>query len=298
MLAVLFFVGSPLEAQVQSPRTGFNSYEVVPGAPLVISNPLAARRMVFIWTSDVEDNPSVIITCQLWGTEYVHRPLLIHHAFPVGERVIICSEAPLRLQVWAFPTEFCAPTTYSYSAAASMANEFTLTSNVTSGGLCLFFDNPSMQNRIVAQIQSKRFDPSHSMVEIWNAGFQQHQCPKARCKLLLSDRFFVRLVGALQGLRYHIEAHFERHEIRSACRRSAIPVWDGNLTYPPALGTFNEELICDTPIGMTRERKRNVLIGAGVMMFVLLAIIASFRNKSGKEAGVAKTPRPFLDQGG
>jgi hypothetical protein len=253
-----------------------------------------ARQMVFIWTRDLDDDRSVTITCQLGGVEYVHRPLLINHAFPIGERIVVQSDTRLQLQVWAFPFGFCSPTTHSYSAAVSVSNRFTLMTNVTNGPLCLFFDNPSIRSLTVAQTQSRKFDPLHSMIEVWNGAFEQLNCPKKKCRLVIVDKFLVRLIGAGEGLRYYIKAHFQHNEILSVCGRTAIPVWDGNMTYTATLDTFNEELICDAPMRMTRETK--AFIKLGVIMFVVLAVNKWLWNKSKKRADASRTPRQLLDQ--
>jgi hypothetical protein len=273
---MLFFVVLVQGEQIRdTPGLGFHSYEVPARTPLLIQNPDAQNRIVMSWSGDADDDPSVLIMCTLWGVEYIHRPLLSNFVFPVGEIVQLRSDAVLRVQVWVLPIHFCAPTTFFYSAAHLVSNEFTLTENVVNG-LCLFFNSASKKNRIIAEIKSKKVDYSESRVEIINSNFELLKCKKERCEQELGDRFFVRFVGAKTGLRLLVEAFFEHSDLLGACTRNSVPVWDGNLSYTVDLHATNEEFICDEPVLLARKRQKKWLFLAFGFLLSIFAIFSPF----------------------
>jgi hypothetical protein len=275
---------------------GFRAYDILPGTPVQFENQDGASRCVFIWQGDGDDDPSVVITCKLWGVEYVHRPILVTYAFPVGELITVQSDARLRLQTWTFPIGFCSPATHFYSAATFLTDEFTLAENITNGGLCFFFDNPSTTNHVIVQIMSKRVDYTESRVEVWNSDFERVQCGKARCDLKLHERFFVRVVGAKEGIRYYMEAHFEQHDTPGGCGRNAIPVWDGKLLYTAALKAVDEEFMCDDPSRINRRREIQFWILTGALAIVIMAAVAWLWRQSDETGGWIRVPKQLLEQ--
>jgi hypothetical protein len=294
MLAALLLWARPQARQILS--IGFRSYDIPSGTPVRFENPDGASRCVFIWGGDGDDDPSVVITCRLWGVEYVHRPILVNYAFPVGEWITIQSDVGLRLQTWTFPIGFCSPATHFYSAATYLADEFTLAENITNGGLCFFFDNPSTTNNVIVQIVSKRVDFTESRVEVWNGNFERVDCGKATCAVKLRERFFVRFVGAKAGIRYYIEAHFEQHDTPGGCGRNAIPVWDGKLLYTAALKAVDEEFMCDGPSGINRRRGIQFWILAAGLAVVIAATVVWLRRQSDETEWLSRVPRQLLEQ--
>jgi hypothetical protein len=228
--------------------------------------------------------------------EYVHRPILVNYAFPVGEWITIQSDAMLRLQTWTFPIGFCSPTTHFYSAAMFLADKFTLAENITNGGLCFFFVNPSTANHVIVQITSRRVDYTESHVEVWNGNFERVECGKGTCDVKLHERFFIRLVGAKAGIRYYVEAHFEQHDIPGGCGRSAIPVWDGKLLYTAALKAVDEEFICDDPSRVNRRREIQFWILSAGIAVAIMAVVVWLWKQSGEAGGLTRMPKRLLEQ--
>jgi hypothetical protein len=261
-----------------TPGFGLHVYEVPARSPLFIRNPDAQRRMAMFWSGPAAGDPSVVVSCVLWGVEYVHRPLLTNCAFPVGEVIRFESDLPATVQVWVLPIHFCAPTTFFYSAALMVWDEFTLTDTLVNG-LCLFFSNPSPQNRVAAQIRSKKVNYSESHVQIIKANFEALECGKEKCERELSDRFFVRFVGAKAGLRLLIETAHEREHPRGPCARNSVPVWDGNLSYAVDLPVADEDFICDNPRRLTRKRQQKWLFLACILSFAMLAVFCVVGDK-------------------
>jgi hypothetical protein len=199
----------------------------------------------------------------------------------------------LRLQTWTFPIGFCSPSTHFFSAATFLADEFTLAENITNGGLCFFFENPSTTNHVIVQITSKRVDYAESRVEVWNSNLERVECGKGKCDVKLHERFFVRLVGAKAGIRYYMETHFEQHDTPGGCGRNAIPVWDGTLWYTAALKAVDEEFLCDDPSRINRRRMiRFGILIAGIMVVIVGAVVW----KSGGAGGLTRMPKQLLEQ--
>jgi hypothetical protein len=256
-----------------APNLGFHQYELPPHTVLAIENPEVRYRMAMFWSGDADDDPSVVIGCTLWGMVYLHHPVLVNSAFPVGELVRFKSDGRVQVQLWVFPIDFCAPTTFFYSAESSLSDEFRLTESFVNG-LCLFFDNPSLKNRVIAQIKSKRVDYSISRVEVINTQLDRLDCQKNRCLREIKGRFFVRFVGAKVGLKLMIETEFQKNEAFGRCSRNAIPVWDGNLSYAGTFPTADEEFICDEPVRLARKKwKHWIWIGCGIC---LMGCVISF----------------------
>jgi hypothetical protein len=219
--------------------------------------------MVLIWSAAADDDPSVIIVCQLWGIEYIHRPILLNSAFPVGEVVRFVADCRVQLQVWVFPIEFCTPATFFYSSGTAIWDEFTLAESLDKS-LCLFFDNPSMNNAVIAQIKSKKVNYTESRVEVITSPLERLDCRKNKCARLVTDRFFIRFVGAKAGMRFFVETNFEKSMSLTGCGRNPIPVWDGNLSYAGKLEVMDEVLACDEGLEAAEgQRKRWILLFAG-----------------------------------
>jgi hypothetical protein len=277
-----------------TPSVGFHHYDVPPHTVLAIENPEVRNRMVVIWSGEGDDDPSVVIACTLWGIVYIHHPILINYVFPVGELVRFKSDAPVQVQVWVLPIDFCAPTTFFYSATVSISDEFTLTGKIANG-LCLFFDNPSMKNHVVAQIKSKRVDYSESRVEVIGGSFDRLECEKNRCTKEVNDRFFIRFVGANAGLRLLVETEFEKNEALAGCARNAIPVWDGNLSYTGILEVSDEEFLCDDPAQLMRKKQKKWLLTLGGGFVVVFAILLPYCSCIGMKNREERMPQQLQE---
>jgi hypothetical protein len=243
---------------------GYHYFEVRPGDPLVIDFSGGLYRTVYYWEGERDDDPSVLVKCQMWGVEYVYKPTLANAAFFVGDIVTLLTDAPIEVQVWVFPIDFCSPTTHYYSIAQSFSNRFTLMENVSH--LCLFFENPSRATQISAQILSKRVNFSESRIEIWDGGLERISCPKHKCEAMLHSKFFIRVVGAHSGLKIALSGSFKRHDLATVCTRDAVTVWDANQSYTAHLATVEEQFFCDDSLAVRMQYQWTIAwIGAAVL---------------------------------
>jgi hypothetical protein len=239
------------------PSLGYQSFEVHPHSPLVIDFSGGSFRTVYYWEGDGDDDPTVVISCRLWDVQYTYRPTLVNAAFPVGDIISLATDALIRLQVWVIPIGFCSPITHYYSIAHSFSDEFTLAENISN--LCLFFENPSRDTKISAEILSKRVNFSESRIEIWDSDLARVPCSKSQCDAQLHSKFFIRIVGARTGLRVALRGEFQRHELATVCTRDSVTVWDANLSYSASLATTAEKFWCDDSYAEKREKERLLL---------------------------------------
>jgi hypothetical protein len=292
---MLFFLALAQVKEVRDrPGLGFHSYDLPAQTRLVIENPDAAHRVFMSWSGEADDDPSVVIACTLFGVRYVHRPLLVNYAFPVGEIVRFQSDSVVTVQIWVLPMRYCAPSTFFYSAAHLVSDEFTLTDSVADG-LCLFFNGSPGRNRVVAAIRSKRVDYFESRVEVVAADFHAANCSKEKCDVDINGRFFVRFVGAKAGLRLLVEAFFEKHDILGACVRNSVPVWDGNLSYTVDLRAVDDDFICDEPGRLTRKKQKKWLIWGCWISVAVLAVVYPFIWKDSLNDGAKRVPMQLQD---
>jgi hypothetical protein len=182
-------------------------------------------------------------------------PVLVNSAFAVGDPITLATDSRVRVRVWVLPIGFCSPMTHVYLASHSVSDTFTLTDNISR--LCLFFDNPSRDTQITASIISRRVNFSRFRVEPWDSALGSVPCTKSACRANVRGVFFLRFVDARQGMRFAIDARFQRHEIQTLCERQPVPVWDANISYTVRLPASRERFYCDDAYAAAAERKRN-----------------------------------------
>jgi hypothetical protein len=229
---------------------GFQDYDIDPRHAFVVDTN-SISRVLLHWDGDRGEDPTIVVKALLHEVEYIYRPTLTTSALVLGSRISFKSDSPLTLQTWVLPASICSPSSFFYFASRFFSTEFVIAED--SSVLCFFIDNPSGADFSVRML-SKQVNFTDSRVEIWNAEVEPLPCPKNRCSIQATRRFFVRFVNPRAGFRYAMKGTFKEHEIAGACGTETIRNWEGNVSYVIQLRLWEERLVCDGAVVRAPQR--------------------------------------------